>query len=61
IEQAREMGWFRFYVSYFIGQFRCRFQHSRHPLEIPAIDLQRLVVGRLRDFERASDGSSIAT
>ena len=47
--QVREMGWFGFYFRYLIGQFQCGFQHSRHPLEIPAIELQRLVILRLED------------
>ena len=41
--QVREMGWFGFYFRYLIGQFQCGFQHARHPLEIPAIELQRKV------------------
>ena len=61
LQQAREMGWLRFYVRYFIGQFRCRFQHSRHPMEMPAIELQRLVAGRRRDLERAPADSNMAT
>lgn len=43
LRQAREMGWLTFYFRYLLGQFRCRFQHNRHPLEIPAIELQRQV------------------
>lgn len=48
LRQVREMGWLGFYLRYFAGQFRCGFQHARHPLEIPAIELQRQVVRRLR-------------
>ncbi|MEO6043366.1 MAG: DUF4157 domain-containing protein [Tepidiformaceae bacterium] len=40
--QVREMGWLGFYFRYLIGQFQCGFQHARHPLEIPAIEVQRL-------------------
>ncbi len=47
LRQVRELGWFGFYARYFIGQFRCGFKHGRHPLEIPAISLQRLVALRL--------------
>ena len=61
LQQAREMGWLRFYARYFIGQFRCRFRHARHPLEIPAIELQRLVAGSLRDLEPAPGDSGNAT
>ena len=43
IRQAREMGQMWFLVRYIIGQFQCRFHHDRHPLELPAIELQRAV------------------
>ncbi|MEP6872686.1 MAG: DUF4157 domain-containing protein [Anaerolineaceae bacterium] len=48
LRQVREMGWFGFYGRYFIGQFRAGFKHGSHPLEIPAINLQRVVALRVR-------------
>jgi hypothetical protein len=47
IGQAREMTWPLFAVRYAIGQFRCRFRHNQHPLEIPAIQLQQRVRAEL--------------
>ena len=49
LTQVREMGWLGFYARYFVGQFRCGFNHAKHPLEMPAIDLQRFVAARLRE------------
>lgn len=48
--QVREMGWLRFYLRYFIGQFRSGFRHAGHPFEIPAIELQRFVKLELEDL-----------
>lgn len=42
IGQVRELGW-RFYPRYLWGQFRCGFRHDKHAMEIPGIDLQRVV------------------
>lgn len=39
--QAREMGQWQFFLRYMLGNVRCRFHHDRHPLEVPAIELQR--------------------
>ncbi|MEP7215665.1 MAG: DUF4157 domain-containing protein [Anaerolineaceae bacterium] len=44
LRQVREFGWFGFYARYFVGQFRCGFRHARHPLEIPAIEVQGLAL-----------------
>ena len=49
LRQVREMGWFGFYAGYFAGQFRCGFRHASHPLEVPAIEVQRLVALRLNE------------
>lgn len=43
LTQIREMGLLRFLARYLVGQFQCGFRHDRHPLEIPAIELQRRV------------------
>ncbi len=32
-----------FLARYLLGQFQCRFHHDDHPLEKPAIELQRRV------------------
>ena len=42
IGQVRELRW-RFYPRYLWGQLRCGFQHDRHAMEIPGIQLQRHV------------------
>ncbi|MCZ2108821.1 MAG: DUF4157 domain-containing protein [Dehalococcoidia bacterium] len=43
IGQVRELGALRFFVRYLWGQFQCGFRHDRHPMETPAIALQRRV------------------
>jgi hypothetical protein len=43
IGQRRELGTWRFFVRYLWGQFKCGFRHDRHPMEIPAIEVQRRV------------------
>lgn len=43
IGQVRELGSWRFYPKYFIGQFRSGFRHDRHPMELPGIEVQRRV------------------
>jgi hypothetical protein len=43
IGQAREMRLPVFLARYLVWNVRCRFQHDRHPLEVPAIELQRRV------------------
>ena len=43
ITQAREMHYPVFLARYLLGQFQCRFHHDDHPLEKPAIELQRRV------------------
>ncbi len=40
IGQVRELRW-KFYPRYLWGQFQCRFQHDKHPMEIPGILVQR--------------------
>lgn len=47
ITQAREMGQAWFFARYILGQFQCGFRHDRHPLESPAIMLQRQVYAAL--------------
>lgn len=47
ITQRRQMGLAWFLARYALGQFQCGFQHDRHPLEKPAIELQRQVVAAL--------------
>jgi hypothetical protein len=49
IGQARELGIRGFFVRYLAGQFRCRFEHDRHAMEIPAIACQQTV---RRELER---------
>jgi len=46
--QAREMGQLWFFVRYITGNIGCRFQHDRHPLEVPAIEVQRAVYWAMR-------------
>jgi hypothetical protein len=41
IGQVRELGGLRFYAKYLAGQFKCRFKHDKHPMEIPGIEVQR--------------------
>ena len=41
VGQVRELGIAGFFARYLWGQFHCRFRHERHPLELPAIELQR--------------------
>ena len=48
IRQAREMGQLWFFVRYITGNIGCRFQHDRHPLEVPAIEVQRAVYWAMR-------------
>ena len=48
IRQAREMGQVWFLVRYMAGQFQCRFHHDAHPLEVPAIEVQRAVYRALQ-------------
>ena len=43
ITQAREMTLPLFLARYVLGQFRCGFRHDSHPLEVPAIVIQRQV------------------
>lgn len=43
ITQAREMTLPIFLARYVLGQFRCGFRHDSHPLEVPAIVIQRHV------------------
>lgn len=43
IGQVRELGSWRFYPRYLYGQLRTGFRHGKHPMEIPAIELQRAV------------------
>lgn len=43
IRQSRELGRIVFYLRYARGQFQCRFKHSAHPMEMPAIEIQRAV------------------
>ncbi|MGE0600251.1 MAG: DUF4157 domain-containing protein [Dehalococcoidia bacterium] len=40
IGQVRELGW-RFYPRYLWGNIQCRFQHDKHPMEIPGIEVQK--------------------
>lgn len=40
--QAGELGW-RFYPRYLWGQFQCGFQHGKHAMELPGIEVQRQV------------------
>lgn len=40
IGQVRELGW-RFYPKYLWGNIRCGFQHDKHPMEIPGIEVQK--------------------
>jgi hypothetical protein len=47
IRQGRELGRLQFYMRYFRGQLRSGFRHARHPMEIPAITLQRMVFATL--------------
>lgn len=47
IGQVRQLGVLRFFTRYLWGQFRCGFHHDRHPMEIPAIALQRRVWAEL--------------
>ena len=42
IGQVRQFGW-KFYPRYLWGQFRCGFQHGKHAMEIPGIEVQRTV------------------
>ncbi len=41
IGQVREFGLWRFYAKYALGQFKCRFRHDKHEMEIPGILVQR--------------------
>ena len=43
IGQARKMTLPVFLARYVLGQLQCRFHHDRHPLEMPAIAVQRRV------------------
>lgn len=56
IGQAREVTWPVFAVRYAIGQVRCGFRHNRHPLEIPAIQLQQRVRAELETAARGASG-----
>ncbi|MBA4181919.1 MAG: hypothetical protein C0506_15115 [Anaerolinea sp.] len=47
IRQGRETGRVFFYARYLRGQFQSGFKHARHPMEIPAIDVQRAVFAAL--------------
>lgn len=47
ISQRRRMGIGWFLARYALGQFQCGFNHDRHPLEKPAIELQQQVVTAL--------------
>ena len=40
IGQVRELHW-RFYPKYLWGNIRCGFQHDKHPMEIPGIEVQK--------------------
>lgn len=50
ITQAREMTLPIFLARYVLGQFRCRFHHDSHPLEVPAIVVQQRVREALEGF-----------
>ncbi len=54
IGQVRELGW-RFYPKYLWGNIRCRFQHDKHPMEIPGIEVQKTARSVLD--ERSGGGS----
>jgi hypothetical protein len=43
ITQVRKMTLPLFLARYVLGQFQCRFRHDSHPLEAPAIVVQRRV------------------
>jgi hypothetical protein len=43
IGQVRELRPWRFYPKYLVGQLKCGFNHDRHELEIPGIQVQRTV------------------
>ena len=47
IGQVRQMGLPLFLGRYLVWNIRCGFQHDRHPMEIPAIELQRRVRAEL--------------
>lgn len=49
IGQVREMGLPVFLGRYLVWNIRCRFKHDRHPMEIPAIELQRRVRRELEE------------
>jgi len=54
VGQVREFRW-RFYPRYLWGQIRCGFQHGKHVMELPGIDVQRQVRRALG--ERGGGGS----
>lgn len=41
IGQVHDLGVWRFYPKYLIGQFKCGFRHDKHEMEIPGILVQR--------------------
>lgn len=43
LTQSRDIGRALFYLHYLRGQFQCGFRHCTHPMEIPAIEIQRAV------------------
>jgi len=43
IGQVREMGLLVFLVRYGLNNLRCGFRHDHHPMELPAIAMQRRV------------------
>jgi hypothetical protein len=47
ITQGRELGRVAFYLKYLRGQLQSGFRHQNHPMEIPAIALQRAVFAAL--------------
>ena len=51
LTQSRETGRVVFYSRYLRGQFQCRFKHAAHPMEIPAIEIQRAVFRTLTSPE----------
>ncbi|MEO8538292.1 MAG: DUF4157 domain-containing protein [bacterium] len=55
IGQMRELGWWRFYPRYLIGQFKCGFDHDKHEMEIPGIEVQRTT---RRELESRGGGGS---
>lgn len=43
VGQVRKAGLPRFLLRYLLGQLRCGFRHDRHPMEVPAIEVQTRV------------------